>query len=162
MEPFTVARDAARKKLHAADHMLSQTYPLVKDPKLLVGVLMSLDEALDHAIRAYLLYEHSRKRVPMFSDTRQGRYTAFAQNLSKSVPKEFLSFLGELREDVKEHEKSPMEFTRKETFVIADEEYHMIKLSEKDMKNKVRQAKTFLGMIEEKVNRNDAVIARRS
>jgi hypothetical protein len=39
MEEFQVLRDKAVEKIKIADHMLFMTYPLVKDPKLLMSIL---------------------------------------------------------------------------------------------------------------------------
>ena len=37
MEKFQELREISKKKIFLADHILTQTYPLLKDPKLLLA-----------------------------------------------------------------------------------------------------------------------------
>jgi len=163
MESFIAARDKARKKAGVADHILTQTYPLVKDPKLLIAVLQNLYDAVGFGIEALLEYEGSLDRLPTIPDTPDARLAMFQQHLSQryKLPAEFLGFVGDLRETLKEHRESPVEFVRKEEFVICDEGYRIRKLSKEQLKQYLLKTKAFLGFMEEKVNRNDAIIAQR-
>ncbi len=163
MDSFVAARDGARKKLSVADHILTQTYPLVKDPKLLVAVLQNLYEAVEAGISAMLQYEADRNRLTLVAEDFDAQLALFRQHVvpSYNVPLEFMRFVGELRETIKEHRASPVEFVRKGTFVICDEGYRIRTLSADQLKRHMQRAKAFVSFMEEKVNRNDAVIARR-
>ena len=64
MEKYEEIRDKAIKNIKIADHMLTQTYPLVKDPRLLLTVLENVFLSLTNAIGALLYFERLYKRVP--------------------------------------------------------------------------------------------------
>ncbi|MBR9693204.1 hypothetical protein GOV07_04745 [Candidatus Woesearchaeota archaeon] len=163
MDSFIAASDVARKKTRVADHILTQTYPLVKDPKLLIAVLQNLYDAVGMGIEALLEYEASRDRLPTLPETFDARLVLFRQHLVPryDMPAEFLRFVGELRETINEHRKSPVEFIRRGEFVICDEGYRIRTLNTEQLKRYLLKTKAFIGFMEEKVNRNDAIIAQR-
>ncbi len=163
MDAFVAARDEARKRLTAADHILTQTYPLLRDPKLLLAVLQHLHEALESGMLALLGHEAGAKRIPTVPEDRAARLSLFRQHVVPryGVPNDFLRLMGEVRETLEEHRKSPVEFVRKGEFVICDEGYRVRTLTVEQLKRHLVRAKAFLGFMEEKVNRNDAIIARR-
>ena len=47
MESYEIARDKAKRHVKIADHMLTQTYPLIQDPKLLIAVMDNIFNAFD-------------------------------------------------------------------------------------------------------------------
>lgn len=163
MDSFVAAKDAARKKLSVAEHILTQTYPLVKDPKLLIAVLQNVNDAVESGIDAMVAYEHRMKRIPPPGNDFDSRFVSFSRHVvpGYGIPAEFLRFVGELRETMREHRKSPIEFVRKERFVICNESYKVRTLSPDQLKRHVGKAKAFINMVEEKVARNDAIITRR-
>lgn len=163
MDSFVAAKELARRKVRVADHILTQTYPLVQDPKLLVAVLQNLYDAVDEGIKALLLYELSLKRIPPFADSFDGRLSAFQRYIAPKygVPSEFPRFVSELRETVREHRQSPVEFVRNKQLVICNESYRIRTLNAEQLKKHLQRAKAFIAFAESKVNRNDAVITRR-
>jgi hypothetical protein len=149
-----VAAKLARRKVTVADHILTQTYPLVKDPKLLLAVLQNLFEANDAGIQAMLLHEELQRKMAPVADDFESRLIAFQQQITKQhrVPKEFLRFVGELRETMHEHQMSPIEFARKGNFVICDEGYKIRTLTATQLQKYVQKTKAFVAFVEEKVN----------
>lgn len=150
MESFFVERERAWKKLVAADHILTQSYPLIKDPKLLLASLKNLFEAVDAGLTAILRIEYARKRIPTVGSDFNARVVTFTHYLAPryKIPKEFLRFVGEVRETVKEHEQSPIEFVRKEQYVICDESYRIRTLNESQLKKYIERGKGFLGFVD--------------
>jgi len=57
MDSFQSYKSLAEQKLKVADHLLSTTYSIVKEPKLLVSVIENLYSALEYSISAVLEYE---------------------------------------------------------------------------------------------------------
>lgn len=161
MGSFVTAKDLARRKVTVADHILTQTYPLVKDPKLLLAVLQNIFEANDAGMHCLLLFEEERKRVSPVADDFESRLLAFKRHLVEryAVPKEFLRFVGELRETMHEHQESPMEFARRGEFVICDEGYRIRTLTTEQLKRYVQRTKAFVAFVEEKVKKNDGIPA---
>ena len=76
---FFAAGEAARHRLSVADHLLTQTYPLVKDPKLLLAVLQNLVEAVDAGVTSALHAEVSGKRLMAMPPDAETRLTAYRQ-----------------------------------------------------------------------------------
>ena len=142
----------ATKKIRAADHMLTMTYPLVKDPKLLIAVLENINESMDKAIHTALQQERENKNIQAYPNTQQGRLNSFQLQLAKKyqTPKELLRSVQEVRETVEEHKNSPVEFRRKESFVICDESYKIRTLNEEILKKHIKAGKNLISHIQEK------------
>ena len=146
MEQFQVARDNAVKKLNIADHMLTMTYPLVQDPKLLLAVLKNIFSAMESAMSSVLHYERLFKRIPQFQESFESKLTVFKSRVQPkySINEEYVKILYELREIIVEHKHSPVEFARKDKFVICSDNYKMKAISVPEIKNYISKAKTFI------------------
>ncbi len=131
----------ALQKLKVADHMLTMTYPLVEDPKILVSVLENVQQSMDDVIHNKLLKARQEKKIPLYSDTEQGRFSAFMEYLAKNYSKKTIQHIKEVYETLQEHKKSPVEFRRKKTFVICDEQYQTKTLSEATLKEYIQTVK---------------------
>lgn len=130
--------DEATRRIRIADHMLTMTYPLVKDPKLLIAVLGNLCMGMELSMTDVLV----RERVP---HTEQGRLTAYKRYLARKLhtPPETLRAYEEMQSTLKEHATSPVSFRRNEKFVICNEGYKLRTLTEATVKKYVALAKTF-------------------
>jgi len=134
----------ALQKLKAADHMLTMTYPLVEDPKILLAVLENIQASMDNAIHDKLLKARQEKKIPRYSETAQGRYAAFMEHLAKKYSKNTIRHIKEVYEILQEHKKSPVEFRRKEMFIICDDKYRTKALSEATLREYIETAKELL------------------
>lgn len=132
--------DEAARRIQVADHMLTMTYPLVNDPKLLIAVLSNIVKSMDENILKTL----HRENIP-FNDTEQGRLTAYKRYLSRKlkVPQETLRAYEEMQATLKEHAESPLAFRRNEKFVICNEGYKLRTLTPATAKKYIVLAKTF-------------------
>src|SRR3989338_5812338 len=112
MEKYEELMDIARKRVQVADHMLTMTYPLVKDPKLLLAVMENIFLALTNSIGALLHYERIYKRVPPFQDTFASKFNLFQNKCSQrySIDNEHLMMIQEIKDMILQHKKSPVEF----------------------------------------------------
>lgn len=156
MEAVVAARQDARKKIQVADHILTQTYPVVKDPKLLIAVLNNLYDGLSHGVRTLLLFK--RGTAPETNDAQLALFQRDAHEYD--IPASFMRMMNELRETIKEHKESPVEFARRGEFVICDESYRVRTLSPSQLRIQIGRAKEFIELVEEKTN--DAIITRRN
>jgi len=139
------ASAVARRKVGVADHILEHTYPLVKDPKLLLSALQNLSDAIDAGVEALLLqYGHEVPRS--FGDRIEELRRV------QRVPDGFVRFVNEVRDTLQDHRESPVEFVRSQRFVICDPDYRLRTLAEDQVKGYVRRAKVFIAMMEEKVH----------
>jgi len=146
MEKFEEARDKAIKNLKIADHMLTQTYPSVKDPKLLLAVMENLFLSLTNAMGAILHYEVIQKRINQFDENFESKYNIFKLKVAPGykINKDYVKLVGDVKNIVIAHKKSPVEFARKDAFVICDDNYAMRALSANEMKAYVEKTKGFV------------------
>ena len=147
------ALSQADSKLKIADHLLSTTYPFVKDPKLLVSVIDALFQAMELAIETAIEYEKNFKTL---------QYTDFESKIEifrrKVIPKyaldpKIIDFLLELKAILESHRKSGVEFTKKEKFVISDNDYNLKTLDFEDARKKYHAAKEYIGEISKIVSK---------
>jgi hypothetical protein len=162
MEKFQVLGDEAKKKIKVADHMLTITYPLVQDPKLLLAILENVFLAQTDAMSSVLEYERLFKRVPPFHDTFDSKFNLFR---SKIAPKSninpyYIKMMQEVKEIVVGHKQSPVEFARKDKFVICSSEYNLKTLNMADVKKYVEQTKQFVREMEVLVTKNGQIFRR--
>ena len=161
MEEFQVQRDKALQKIKIADHMLTQTYPLVKDPKLLLAVLDNIFLALSHGMSALLHHERLFKRIPAFVDNFENKFDIYRRKAAPmySLNRAYVLLIGDVKEIIAAHKKSPVEFARKDSFVICSDSYKMKTISLDKIKDHIALTKKFLRDIAFIVNRNERIFA---
>ena len=99
MENYELARTNAIRHMKVADHVLTMTYPLVQDPKLLKLVMKNIFSAMHNTILMLLYYERKYKRIPPVNENLDSmlhtlKSTLIRYNLSTG----YVSFINELRE----------------------------------------------------------------
>ncbi len=156
MEKYEQLRDITRKKIQIADHMLTMTYPIVKDPKLLLAVMENIFLALTNSIGSLLHYERNYKRVPPFQDTFVSKFNIFKQKCARrfNIDQEMVLMIQEIKDIIFQHKKSPVEFTRNDSFVICSEDYKMKTISLEKMRNYITKSKIFIQNINNIINKN--------
>jgi hypothetical protein len=162
MEEFQVLRDKALQKIKIADHMLFMTYPLVKDPKLLLSIIENIYASLDYSIASLLHYERLFKRIPPFNDAFPSRFEVFK---TKMIPKHGLSpkslqLVIDVKTILSEHKKSPVEFSRKDKYVICTPSYTVKQIDIKLVKKYIFETKLFVENINKIVSKNEGIFAR--
>ncbi|GIU68867.1 MAG: hypothetical protein KatS3mg002_0103 [Candidatus Woesearchaeota archaeon] len=147
-------KSQAENKLRIADHLLSTTYPVIKDPKLLLSALSALYQALDLAIDAVLVFEKNFKSIQY---TPENKIDIFRRKIipKYSLDNELIFFYNALKEILESHKNSDVEFTKKETFVISDKEYNLKTLTYEDVKNKYSLTKRYIEKIFEVIKKYD-------
>ncbi len=159
MEKFQEYRENARKKLKVADHMITMTYPLVRDNRLLIAVMENLFLALTNSMASVLHYERVFKRVPPFHDTFDSKFNMFR---AKVVPRynintEYITMMDDIKDIIIQHKKSPVEFSRKDVFVIASNSYNLKTVSVEQIKKYIAQSKHFLEDMEKIVSKDEQI-----
>ncbi len=156
MEKYEELRDIARERIKIADHMLTMTYPMVRDPKLLLAVMENIFLALTNSIGSLLYYERIYKRVPPFQETFVSKFNVFKQKCAKrfNIDQELLLMIGEIKDIILQHKKSPVEFTRNDSFVICSDDYRMKTISLGKMRAYISKSKLFMQNINNIINKN--------
>ena len=146
MEKLKSLAFEANKSLRLADHLLHVTYPLTKDIKLLVSILSSINKSMKFSIDAFIRYDQIYKRVRSDPDTYKEKLRLFSK--ISSIRYGFLQsdfdFLEEIDDIIKKHKESPMEFPRKDKFVICYNDYKTKELTLEYVKNGFVKAKSFI------------------
>ncbi|MBN2567053.1 hypothetical protein JXB02_03150 [Candidatus Woesearchaeota archaeon] len=157
MERFQVEREKAKKAVKLADHMLTVTYPIVRDPKLLVSILSNIMTALEAAVSAILYYERTFKRIPPFPDEFEAKFDLFKARCTRrySINIEYIALIADVRSLLKRHKASPIEFSRKETFVICSDTYSMATMSHDQLKRYIAKTKLFIEDMIAMVSKNE-------
>ena len=127
MEKFQTSLIQSKKSLQIADHMIFVTYNVVKDARILLSSVKNIFNSLMSATESLLYYERLFKRIPMFPQNTQSKLALLKDNCSKTynLSQNYLYLINELNELLEEHKKSPIEFSRKDKFVICTPSYSM-------------------------------------
>ena len=159
MEKFQELRDAANKKLKLADHILTMTYPLVKDPRLLLSSLENLFLAFTYGMSSLLYYERLFKHIPQFPDNFAGKFEMFRDKCSKkyNLDVEYPKIIQEIKEIIVYHKKSPMEFSRNDSLIICNGNYRMKTVSANMIHDYVQKAKLFIKNISTIVSKHEEI-----
>ena len=160
MEKFQEAREKAKRNLQIADHMIYMTYTMVKDPKLLVVIMENIFLALTNAMSSVLHYEKFFKRLPPFPENFEAKFALFQQNcMSKyQIDKSYVSLIRDVKDFVYEHKRSPMEFVRKDRFVICTDNYQMKAISVEQIKKYITLTKSFIQDTNRIVSRDEGIL----
>ena len=150
MDRHEELRDKAIKNLKIADHMLTQTYPHVNDPKLLLTVLENIFLALTNSMGALLHFERQNKSIPPFHENFESKYNLLKMELASrhNISNEHIKFIGDIKNMVIAHKKSPVEFSRKGSYVMCSEDYNMKTLDSSGMRDYISKARSFLSEVE--------------
>jgi hypothetical protein len=143
---FQTLRFQALEKLKVADHLVGMTYSLVKEPKLLVSVIENISQALELTVTALLEYERELKAIPKYDDTFNGKMEMFRRKImtKHNISNDVLDFILDVRKTLDDHKKSTVEFTKKDKFVISDNDYNIITLKVDDVKKTLSKAKHYV------------------
>ncbi|MBU1975568.1 MAG: hypothetical protein KKG59_04150 [Nanoarchaeota archaeon] len=145
MEKFQESREKATRHLKIADHMLVITYPLVNDPKLLMTVLDNVLKGMLCSVDSLLYYERLFKRINMFGEGVEERLRIFKHLAQKyQLDPGFIRTVVELKDIMREHRNSPMEFARKDKFIIYTANQNLKTINQASIKKYVSTAKKFL------------------
>ncbi len=159
MEKFQESRDSAKKNIKIADHMLSVTYPLVKDNKLLLAVIENIFLAYTNTIGSLLYYERLFKRIPPFQENFESKFNMFKEIcvLKYNIDKSYIADIQDMKNIIIAHKKSPVEFARKDRFVICSNNYKLETISVNEIKKHIDKAKLFIQEINNITNKDEGL-----
>ena len=154
---YNHSRRLAIQQYDAAFHLLKVTFPVAKDPKLLIGVINNIFQSLEYSMEAILGFERHLKLVPPYSDNFQSKFNMFRYKCVKrnDVPISVINLVMELRDLLDLHKRSPMEFQRGNKFVICNREYGMKIISIGKIQEYLDENKKMLDAMETTLNKFD-------
>ena len=146
MEKFTTYVAEANKAFNTADHLIYVTYPVLRDNKLLAIALEHLHTALLRGMAALLYYDVSYKRISVFPSEFTSQFRLFKESSAKryGIGEDLCLVISDVAEMVQQRRQSPIEFSRKDTYVIASPTYKLRTLTIEKMKKYLGTTKTFM------------------
>ncbi|MEK6899821.1 MAG: hypothetical protein AABX05_01730 [Nanoarchaeota archaeon] len=132
--------DKAFDHYHIAEHLFETTLPITKEPKLLLGIIISIGNCLGYAISSILAKEKISIPEGLLKKIDSLRPIAAKYNLSADD----LTFMVCIQEIIHLHGKSPMEFKRGSSQVICSEDYDLEVLSSEKVEKYLLHAKQII------------------
>tara|TARA_Y100000310_G_C20668017_1_gene808686 strand:+ start:1006 stop:1413 length:408 start_codon:yes stop_codon:yes gene_type:complete len=131
--------------------MAHTTYNLLKDPKLLLLATTHLNKAIESSISALLYHDFLFKRISRFPEDYSSKMDIFKRNTLNrySLPRSVIPAIMEIREIVKDHQSSEMEFRRKNKFIIASKNFRLRALTIEKLKNLIKLTKPLINKVSE-------------
>jgi hypothetical protein len=95
---------------------------------------------------AILYHERLFKRIPPFHDNFDSKFNMFRERCVEKYhfDKSEVADIQDIKEILVQHKKSPVEFVRKDRFVICSDNYRMKTLSLADIQSYISKAKLFI------------------
>jgi hypothetical protein len=159
MEKFKELREQAKQNIKVADHMITMSYPMFKDPKILVSAIKSLMKAADNAITSMLEYERLFKRIPSYHESIDVKMNLFKQKIipQHKLNKNHEKLLKTLHDLTRAHTDSSVEFPRKDKFVMCSDTYEMRTISIADLKSLIKDTKLLVEDAYQVTQKNDRI-----
>lgn len=163
MERFQELREQAKKKTQVADHMLTMTYPLVQDSKLLLAIMQNIFLALTYAVGSILHYERTFKKIPPFQDNFSSKFNMFRAKIvdKYKINSDYVDFIQDVKDIILQHKQSPVEFVRKDRFVICSDDYKMKTISIENMREYLNKTKSFIALASTIVSKNEEIFKKK-
>ncbi len=154
MEKFLVSLDTAERMLKTADHMTYITFPLIRDKRLLIKILGEIHGSMLNIINAILQYEYVYKRIVLYGDASMN-FKTFREKCAPrfGISPQEIDKMIELFAIMEKHKQSPLEFVRKDKFVIMSDNSHMNILTTESLKE-------FLILSKEILRKTTAILKR--
>lgn len=139
----------SKRNIQIADHLLTQTYPLVKDPSLFLAVLENISSSFKNSMDSLIFFERENKTIPPFHDSFESKLNLFKLKLMSkhNISQDYLILFLDIKELLNKHKKSPVAFSREDTFVICSEKYDISKLSVPQIKKFINKSKLFYELV---------------
>jgi hypothetical protein len=155
MEKFLQNLQEADRIIKAVDHLAYVTFPLVKDKRMLLKILVETKNAVALCINSILQYDYLFKRIRLYRDTKENLRTFREKCASRyGISLEEVNKITSLFEIAEKHKKSPFEFVRENKVVIMSENFYPESITLEKTKEYVILAKNLLFKIEKTLKTN--------
>ncbi len=152
MEKFLEYLQESEKIVRTVDHMVYITFPLIKDKKLLIKIIMEIKKAVASCINSILQYEYIFKKINLSKDSRFNFKTFIEKSAPeyKISPEEIKQILN-LFEIVERHKQSNFEFMRNEKIIILSENMRQEYVNLERIKEFLSLSKSILKKTKERI-----------
>ncbi len=156
MEEVEAFKAKAKRSIHIADHMIYMTYNVVRDPKILLSIMDNIFLSQISAINAVLHQEKVYKSIPSIPEGFEAKFMLFKSLYSSSIGDIYLKMIRDVKDTIFEHKTSPVEFRRKDKYIICNGSYKMRTISIEKIKEYIKLTKEFLQLTEKIINLKNA------
>jgi len=144
VENFQLSLEDAEKAIAGADRMIYMIYPIIKENKLLIKILEEIYNSMVAVVKAILQYEYFYKRIRMYTDA-ETNFEIFTGCIDRyGIPSEYITTIKKVFLLFRRHKCSPMEFARKEKFVIMSDSLRTDSITLADLRYYLSVAKDIL------------------
>ena len=140
----------ANRQVQVADHLLCVTYPVVRDPKLLLSVIEHIRRALQDAMTAVVIKNVQAGAYELPKLAHNDPVAAFpdlvhVRGLRLEACAEGIALATECETILRHHKESPTTFVRNERLVIANEGFtHLREINQHDLLAALTISKRFV------------------
>ena len=110
--------ESAKEHFKIADHMAYVSLSILKENRMLIKIVSKLAESTKELIKAFLYFEYSFKKIKLYRDPQMNLKTFIEKIGPVYLAKEDLENLVKILKIEKKHKEAPVEFVKKDTFVI--------------------------------------------
>ena len=122
MEKFLENLNEAERKLQIASHITCVTFPLIKDKRLFLKILMEINDSIVKCVNAVLQYEYLYNRISLSQNAEENLNTFKTKCASNySLTQQEINAVDEIIGLAEKHKKSPFEFARSDKMIILSE-----------------------------------------
>lgn len=148
---FKTEREAAIQSIKVADYMINVTYKSLSDTKLLLNVVEHVNNAFTKICNWLVYYQREYKQVP--SLTKIGTFQAFLEAAKKyNFDKSLIRSMCEVKEVSKLHRESPVEFKRRDCYVICNKDYDTKVVKLRDIQKYISDTKRLMLLVDRLTN----------
>jgi hypothetical protein len=145
----TVLLADAQRQVQIADHLLTVTYPMVQDAKLLISVTEHLRRAIEDAAGAVVDFHVQRQEyeLPMHATDNLSAFTDLVKIRHPHIAAEddAIKLCHDFRLTLQQHKESHTTFSRDEKLVIAGDQFSFLKeVSPAELKRSLSIVKQFV------------------
>jgi len=152
MDKFLENLQEANKIIFTVDHMLYVTFPLIKDKKLLLKILIDTKIALSKCISSILQYEYLHKKIKLYNNPKTN-FKTFEEKCAKkyNITEQEIKLILELFDFAEEQKKSSMEFMKNGKIVILSQSLQQKIITIEKIKEFLTLTKNILKKIKETI-----------
>ena len=127
----------AERKLSNVDHLLSVTFPVLNDSKILAPIAETLAQSALKALEALLCYERAYKRIHILPTNIDLMIDLFKTDIARRYKFErgLIVMLNDLKNLLQSRKKSAAEFVKNDKYVICSNEYYTTIITSEKLKS---------------------------
>lgn len=118
MEIFEKNIQEAIKHLQIADHMTYVTLPIVNENRLLLKILEEIYRSITNSIKTILNYEYLYRQIKIYKESKKNLEIFVRIAKRYNISNEEIKRIKEVLELYKKHKESPIEFVKRDRFII--------------------------------------------